>query len=159
NVADEAVARCVSDVRQALDDVEQRFIKTVPRRGYRFAAAISLRANDPGESTLLLPDKPSIAVVPFVNMTRGPQQEYVIDGVTEDIITELSRFHSLFVIGRSSSFSYKGRSPDARQVGRDLGVRYILEGSIRRSSNRIRVTAQLIDTLTCSHIWAERYDR
>src|SRR5262249_31148113 len=92
-------------------------------------------------------------------MTGDPEQEYFTDGVTEDIITELSRFHSLFVIARNSSFSYKAKSPDIRQVSRDLGVRYVLEGSIRRSSNRIRVTAQLIDTLTGSHIWAERYDR
>src|SRR5262249_32753745 len=106
-----------------------------------------------------LPDKPSIAVLPFINMSGDPEQEYFTDGVTEDIITELSRFHSLFVIARNSSFSYKGKSPDIRQVGRELGVRYVLEGSIRKSANRIRVTAQLIDTLTANHIWAERYDR
>jgi adenylate cyclase len=110
--------------------------------------------------TLLpLPEKPSIAVLPFLNMSGDPEQEYFTDGITEDIITELSRFHSLFVIARNSSFSYKGKSPDIRQVGRDLGVRYVLEGSIRKSSNRIRVTGQLIDTLTGNHIWAERYDR
>ena len=108
---------------------------------------------------LALPDKPSIAVLPFQNMSGDPEQEYFTDGITEDIITELSRFHSLFVIARNSSFSYKGKSPDIRQVGRDLGVRYVLEGSIRKSSNRIRVTGQLIDTLTGNHIWAERYDR
>jgi TolB-like protein len=158
-VADESLARCVSDVRQALDDTEQRLIKTVPRRGYRFAAAISLRASEPKESTLALPDKPSIAVLPFLNMTGDPEQEYFTDGITEDIITEISRFHSLFVIARNSSFSYKGKTADVRRVGRDLGVRYVLEGSIRRSSNRIRVTAQLIDTFSGNHIWAERYDR
>ena len=92
-------------------------------------------------------------------MSGDPEQEYFTDGITEDIITELSRFHSLFVIARNSSFSYKGKSPDIRQVGRELGVRYVLEGSIRKSSNRIRVTGQLIDTLTGNHIWAERYDR
>jgi len=108
---------------------------------------------------LALPDKPSIAVLPFLNMSGDPEQEYFTDGMTEDIITELSRFHSLFVIARNSSFSYKGKSPDVRQVGRELGVRYVLEGSIRKSSNRIRVTGQLIDTLTGNHIWAERYDR
>jgi adenylate cyclase len=106
-----------------------------------------------------LPDKPSIAVLPFQNMSGDPEQEYFTDGITEDIITELSRFHSLFVIARNSSFSYKGKSPDIRLVGRELGVRYILEGSIRKSSNRIRATGQLVDTLTGSHIWAERYDR
>ena len=111
------------------------------------------------DAPLTLPDKPSIAVLPFLNMSGDPEQEYFTDGITEDIITELSRFHSLFVIARNSSFSYKGKSPDTRHVGKDLGVRYVLEGSIRRSSNRIRVTGQLIDTLTGNHIWAERYDR
>ena len=114
---------------------------------------------EPTTSALALPDKPSIAVLPFQNMSGDPEQEYFTDGITEDIITELSRFHSLFVIARNSSFSYKGKSPDIRQVGRELGVRYVLEGSIRKSSNRIRVTGQLIDTLTGNHIWAERYDR
>jgi adenylate cyclase len=115
-------------------------------------------ATEPTTSTLALPDKPSIAVLPFENMSGDPDQEYFTDGVTEDIITELSRFHSLFVIARNSSFTYKGKSPDIRQVGRELGVRYVLEGSIRKSSNRIRVTCQLIDTLSGNHIWAERYD-
>jgi adenylate cyclase len=115
--------------------------------------------SEPDTPTLALPDNPSIAVLPFLNMTGDPEQEYFTDGITEDIITDLSRFHSLFVIARNSSFSYKGKSPDIRQVGRDLGVRYVLEGSIRKSSNRIRVTGQLIDTLTGNHIWAERYDR
>jgi adenylate cyclase len=115
----------------------------------------------PSASTtaLPLPDKPSIAVLPFQNMSGDPEQEYFTDGISEDIITELSRFHSLFVIARNSSFSYKGKSPDVRQIGRELGVRYVLEGSIRKASNRIRVTAQLIDALTGNHIWAERYDR
>ncbi len=108
---------------------------------------------------LPLPDKPSIAVLPFQNMSGDPEQEFFADGITEDVITDLSRFHSLFVIARNSSFAYKGKSPDIRQVGRELGVRYVLEGSIRKSSNRIRVTGQLIDTLTGNHIWAERYDR
>ena len=92
-------------------------------------------------------------------MSGDPEQEYFTDGITEDIITELSRFHSLFVIARNSSFSYRGKSADIHKVGRELGVRYVLEGSIRKSERRIRVTAQLIDTLTGSHIWAERYDR
>jgi len=108
---------------------------------------------------LSLPDKPSIAVLPFVNMSGEPEQEYFTDGITEDIITELSRFHSLFVIARNSSFSYKGQSPDIRRVGQELGVRYVLEGSIRKSAQRIRVTAQLIDALSGNHLWAEKYDR
>jgi adenylate cyclase len=108
---------------------------------------------------LALPDRPSIAVLPFQNMSGDPEQEYFADGMTEDVITELSRFRSLFVIARNSSFSYKDKSPDIRQVGRELGVRYVLEGSIRRAANRIRVTAQLIDSTSGSHVWAERYDR
>src|SRR5262249_24076574 len=108
---------------------------------------------------LPLPDKPSSAVLPFQNMSGDPEQEYFADGVTDDIITELSRFHSLFIIARHSSSSYKAKSLGLRQVGRDLGVRYVLDGSIRKSSNRIRVIGQLIDTLTGNHIWAERYDR
>ena len=118
-----------------------------------------LDALDAGASSLALPDKPSIAVLPFQNMSGDPEQEHFTDGITEDIITELSRFHSLFVIARNSSFSYKGKSPDIQQVGRDLGVRYVLEGSIRKSSNRIRVIGQLVDTFTGNHLWAERYDR
>ena len=117
-------------------------------------AAPSITAID-----LSLPDKPSIAVLPFVNMSGDPEQEYFTDGITEDIITELSRFHSLFVIARNSSFSYKGQSPDIRRVGKELGVRYVLEGSIRKSAQRIRVTGQLIDALTGNHLWAEKYDR
>ena len=110
-------------------------------------------------STLALPDKPSIAVLPFTNLSGDPEQEYFTDGMIEEIITALSRSKSLFVIARNSWFSYKGKTVDIRQVGRDLGVRYVLEGSLRRSSDRIRVTGQLIDTLTGNHIWAERYDR
>ncbi len=117
-------------------------------------AAPSITAID-----LSLPDKPSIAVLPFVNMSGDPEQEYFTDGITEDIITELSRFHSLFVIARNSSFSYKGQSPDIRRVGKELGVRYVLEGSIRKSAQRIRVTGQLIDALTGNHLWAEKYGR
>ncbi len=112
-----------------------------------------------GGIDLSLPDKPSIAVLPFANMSGDPEQEYFTDGVTEDIITELSRFHSLFVIARNSTFTYKGKAADVRTVAKELGVRYVLEGSIRRAANRIRVTAQLIDASTGNHIWAERYDR
>ena len=108
---------------------------------------------------LELPDRPSIAVLPFQNMSGDPEQEYFVDGLVEEIITALSSFKSLFVIARNSSFSYKGKSPDIRQVGRELGVRYVLEGSIRKSANRVRLAAQLIDTQTGNHIWAERYDR
>jgi adenylate cyclase len=108
---------------------------------------------------LLLPDKPSIAVLPFVNMSGDSEQEFFADGMTEDIITGLSRFRSLFVIARNSTFGYKGKSPDVREVARDLGVRYILEGSVRRGGELIRITGQLIDAETGNHLWAERYER
>ena len=146
-----------------VDQGEQQ-VKNIPHPVRAFAlrtdgkpAAKSVPAA--GEIDLSLPDKPSIAVLPFTNMSGDPEQEYFTDGVTEDIITELSRFHSLFVIARNSSFTYKGKAADVRTVAKELGVRYILEGSIRRAGNRIRVTGQLIDTLTGNHLWAERYDR
>ena len=107
---------------------------------------------------LALPDKPSIAVLPFQNMSGDPEQEYFADGMVEDIITALSRFKSLFVIARNSSFTYKGKAVDVRVVARELGVRYVLEGSIRRAGNRIRVTAQLIDSSSGNHVWADKYD-
>jgi TolB-like protein len=108
---------------------------------------------------LPLPDKPSIAVLPFTNLSGDPEQDYFADGVVEDIITGLSRIKWVFVIARNSSFAYKGRAMDVKQVGRELGVRYVLEGSVRKSSNRVRITAQLIDTATGMHIWADHYDR
>jgi adenylate cyclase len=129
-----------------------------PVRVYRWTDA----AADPmpgTEGALPLPDKPSIAVLPFTNMSGDPEQEYFSDGITEDIITELSRFSSLFVIARNSSFTYKGQPVDVRRVAQELGVRYVLEGSIRRAGKRVRITAQLIDSETGNHIWAERYDR
>ncbi|MEO6746767.1 MAG: adenylate/guanylate cyclase domain-containing protein [Caldimonas sp.] len=108
---------------------------------------------------LSLPDRPSVAVLAFNNMSGDPEQEYFTDGITEDIITELSRFDSLFVIARNSSFTYKGEPVDVKKVSRELGVRYVVEGSIRRSAERIRVTAQLIDSFSGKHVWAEKYDR
>jgi len=117
------------------------------------------RRDLPVRPVLPLPDKPSIAVMPFENLNRDPKQEYLADGVSEDIITELSRFSVLFIIARNSSFKYKGQAVDLRQVGRELGVRYALEGSIRRGGDRVRITAQLIETETGTHRWAEHYDR
>jgi adenylate cyclase len=108
---------------------------------------------------LPLPDKPSIAVLPFDNQSGDPEQEYFADGIAEDIITGLSRFHWFFVIARNSSFSFKGSSPDVRTVAHELGVQYVLKGSVRKAGNRVRITAQLIDGTTGSHVWAERYDR
>jgi TolB-like protein/class 3 adenylate cyclase len=107
---------------------------------------------------LTLPDKPSIAVLPFQNMSGDPEQEYFVDGMVEEITTAISRLPWLFVIARNSSFAYKGKSPDLRQVGRELGVRYVLEGSVRKAGNRVRITGQLIDTTTGAHIWADRFD-
>ncbi len=106
-----------------------------------------------------LPDKPSIAVLPFINMSDDPEQEYFSDGITEDIITDLSKVSGLFVVARNSSFTYKGKAVKVRVVGRELGVRHVLEGSVRKSGNRVRITAQLIDAATGNHVWAERYDR
>ncbi len=157
-------------------------VATVPGRGYRFAMEVRERGTDtlsatqqaamastpdpapatttaPGETALPLPDKPSIAVLPLVNLGGDSEQDYFIDGITEDIITELSRFRSLFVIARNSTFSYKGKAVDVRTIAKELGVRYVVEGSIRRAANRIRVTAQLIDALTGAQLWAEKYDR
>jgi adenylate cyclase len=109
--------------------------------------------------TLPLPDKPSIAVLPFANMSGDPEQEYFSDGITEDVITALSRFRWFFVIARNSTFTYKGKTVDVKTVAQDLGVRYVLEGSVRKAGNRVRITAQLIDAATSLHVWAERYDR
>ena len=108
--------------------------------------------------TLALPDKPSIAVLPFQNLSGDPEQEYFADGVVEEITTALSRFRQLFVIARNSSFTYKGRALEVKQVGRELGVRYLLEGSVRKSANRVRIAGQLIDATTGAHLWADRFD-
>ena len=115
----------------------------------------------PIESTqaLALPDKPSIAVLPFQNMSGDPEQEYFADGMVEEIITALSRFKWLFVIARNSSFTFKGKAVDVKEVGRRLGVRYVLEGSVRKASGKVRITGQLIDAVTGAHIWADRFER
>src|SRR5207302_1650784 len=119
------------------------------------------RRREAGEGSLALPlpDKPWVAVLPFTNMSADPEQEFFADGIAEDVITALSRYPSLFVIARNSSFTYKGRAVDVKQVGRELGVRYVLEGSVRKAGNRIRVTAQLVEAGTGNHVWADRYDR
>jgi len=171
-VSDSALTTRVNAARSAIGDSgeEQRLIKTLPRKGFRFVGRVqeeqvpgrTLDGGTPVEPprpALALPDRPSIAVLAFTNMSGDPGQDYFSDGITEDIITGLSRFSELFVIARNSSFQYKGRSPDIRQVGRELGVRYVLEGSIRRAGDRVRITAQLIDAVTGAHRWAERYDR
>ena len=119
------------------------------------AVPTRLRVDD---AALTLPDRPSIAVLPFANMSGDPEQEYFADGMVEDIITALSRVRWLFVIARNSSFTYKGQAVDVKQVGRELGVRYVLEGSVRKAGNRVRITAQLIEAETGTHIWADRFD-
>ncbi len=128
-----------------------------PVRIYRIAGHEA--AAVPAKALLALPDKPSIAVLPFTNMSGDPEQEYFSDGISEDIITELSRFRSLFVIARNSSFHYKGQSPKVQQIGQELGVQYVVEGSVRKAANRVRVTAQLVEARSGNHLWAERYDR
>lgn len=172
-VTDESLARCISEVRQAIADADQKIIKTVPRRGYRFSSAVSQHPEnaEPATVAATLPagtkagiesritDRASIAVLPFSNLSGDPQQEYFSDGITDDIITELSRFSELAVIARNSTFQYKGKAIDVRDVRRQLGVRYVLEGTIRRVGERIRINAKLIDADSGAHLWAERYDR
>ena len=170
-VGDDALTSCIQELRQALGDDARapRYIETRHRRGYRLVEPITIISEDevlgaPRDghhlsSPLSLPDRPSIAVLPFVNMSGKGDQEHFTDGVTEDLITGLSRIHWLFVIARNSTFQYKAKHPDIRQVGRELGVRYVLEGSVRRQGKRLRITAQLIDAITGGHHWAERYDR
>jgi len=160
------VSQAVHDqVRDRLDldfeDMGVHELKNIARpvQVYRIRTAEESKAAPALDSPMPLPDKPSIAVLPFSNMSGDPEQEYFADGIVEDILTGLARLRWLFVIARNSSFSYKGRNVDVRQVGRELGVRYVLEGSVRRGGNRIRITAQLIEAETGNHIWAERYDR
>lgn len=143
------------------DDLgEQRFHNIVePVHAFRIRSTSTTAAPSPGADALPRPDKPSIAVLPFTNMSGDPDQEYFSDGITEDILTELSRFHEFTVIARNSSFRYKGHSPKIEDVGRELGVKYVVEGSVRKIGNRVRVTVQLIDSTSAAHIWAERYDR
>jgi len=156
-VTDDSLTRCLSDVRLALGDAEQRIIKTVPRRGYMFAAKVSKPAAE--AAALPPPDRPSIAVLPFNNRSGDPQQDYFADGISEDLITSLSKFAGLFVIARHSAFRYRGSDIDVRQIGRELGVRYLLVGSVRRDAGRVRITAQLVDAGTTAQLWAEHYDR
>ena len=161
-----SISRAVHDqvrdrIKITFEDKGEVALKNIARPVQVFAVAgansgVSVKATPPA---LALPDKPSIAVLPFQNMSGDPEQEYFADGMVEDIITALSRFKWLFVIARNSTFTYKGRSVDIRQVGRELGVRYVLEGSVRRATDRVRITAQLIDAETRAHIWADRYDR
>ena len=141
------------------------WIETLPRRGYRYVGPVAVKEQENQgaagneQPALAPPDKPSLAVMPFTNMSGDPEQEYFADGMVEEIITGLSRIKWLFVIARNSSFIYKGQAVNVGRVGRELGVRYVLEGSVRKAGERVRVSGQLIETETSVHLWAERYDR
>jgi TolB-like protein len=179
-VSESTITSHINAVRKAIGDTgeEQRLVRTVARKGYRFVGEIKVgeigearQPDRPGTGVpapadpkeipppvLVLPDKPSITVLPFQNLSGDPEQEYFADGVVEDIIAALSRIRWLFVIARNSSFTYKGRAVDLKEVGRELGVRYALEGSVRKSGNKLRITGQLIDATTGTHLWAERFE-
>ena len=176
-VSESTLSSHINAVRKAVGDSgkQQRLIHTVARKGFRFVGEVreAQASGDRGAAKLTLPtrsdetsqapalaypDKPSIVVLPFQNMSGDPEQDYFADGMVEDITTALSRMHWLFVIARNSSFTYKGRGVDVKQVGRELCVRYVLEGSVRRAANRVRITGQLIDAATGVHLWAERFE-
>jgi TolB-like protein len=154
----------IAALRRALAVVPggENWIETLPRRGYRFIGpAIKVESAETvakTETTLRPPDIPSIAILPFQNLSGDPEQEYFADGIVEEIITALSRFQHLFVIARNSTFSYKGRAVDVTEVGRALGVRYVLEGSVRKSQNRVRIAGQLIEASSSKQLWADRFD-
>src|SRR5438132_4418176 len=162
------ISRTVRDhIRDKLayrfDDMGEQQVKNIARpvRVYRVSdiRGGSQIPSAPALPTLPLPDKPSVAVLPFTNMSAEPEQEFFADGIAEDVITALSRYPSLFVIARNSCFTYKGRAVDLKQVGRELGVRYVLEGSVRKAAGKVRITGQLIDATTGAHIWADRFER
>jgi len=174
-VSESTLTSHINAARRAIGDNgrEQHLIRTIARKGFRFvgdvreeqpAAGLSCAGSgdasqqQPSAHVLALPDKPSIAALPFLNLSGEIEQEYFTDGIVEDIISALSRIRWLFVIARNSSFTYKGGAVDVTQVGRELGVRYVLEGSVRKSADRLRITGQLIDATTGAHIWAERFE-
>jgi len=174
-VSESTMTSHINAVRKAIGDSgeEQRLLRTVARKGFRFVGDVRegqssdgfgsqktepAKSNETSAQALALPDKPSIAALPFLNLSGDPEQEYFADGVVEDVITALSRIRWLFVIARNSSFTYKGRAVDVKQVGRELGVRYVLEGSVRKAASRVRITGQLIDATTGAHLWADRFE-
>jgi TolB-like protein len=176
-VSDSTLTSHINAARKAVGDSggEQKLIRTVPRKGLRFVGTVLSQADgvetapdtgspgaethEPARPALPLPDRPAIAVLPFINMSGDPEQEYFSDGISEDIITALSKLRWFFVIARNSSFIYKGKAVHMKQVAEELGVGYVIEGSVRKGGDRVRITAQLNDVATGSHIWAERYDR
>jgi TolB-like protein/cytochrome c-type biogenesis protein CcmH/NrfG len=167
-VSESTLTSRINAARRAVGDTgeEQRLIRTVARKGVRFVgevtelSAMAIPAvTDPAPAGLPLPDRPAIAVLPFTNMSGEAEQDYFSDGISEDIITALSKLRWFFVVARNSSFIYKGRTVHLRQVADELGVRYVVEGGVRKEGDRVRITAQLNDVATGSHLWAERYDR
>jgi len=169
-VSESALTTAINAARAALGDSggAQRLIKTLPRKGFRFvgevrvekeastvAACVSVGAP---EESLPLPDRPSLAVLPFTNIGADPEQDYFADGIVEEILTALSRMRWLFVIARNSNFTYKGRMVDVKEVGQELGVRYVLQGSVRKAAQRLRITAQLVDAATGANLWADRFE-
>ena len=158
-VTEELLTQCVSELRTAFGEDGQRIIKTVPKRGYLFSAAVGLAPDVAIRAASCSAPGPSVAVLPFANLSGDSSQEYLSDGITEDIINGLSYFSDMSIIARNSSFSYKGRAIDVRDVGRQLGAGYIVEGSVRRFGDRIRITAQLVDASSGVRRWAERFDR
>jgi adenylate cyclase len=160
-ISEDAFRQVRGKVEAEFDDLGEQSLKNIARslRAYGVGSSSAARHPISPAAALPLPDKPSIAVLPFANMSSDPEQEFFADGIAEDVITALSRYPSVFVIARNSCFTYKGRAVDVKVIGRELGVRYVLEGSLRKSGNRIRVTAQLVEAETGRHVWAERYDR
>jgi TolB-like protein len=169
-VSESTLTSHINAVRKAIGDTgeEQRLVRTLARKGYRFVGDVreaaaserpdAAKPHDSATPVLALPDRPSIAVLPFLNLSGDPAQDYFVDGVVDDIISVLSRMRWLFVIARNSSFTYKGRAVDVKQVGRELGVRYVLEGSVRKAANRVRITGQLIDATAGTNLWSERFE-
>ena len=169
-VSDSTLTSRINAARKAVGDSgeEQRVIRTIARKGIRFVSDVRMQRDvaepataDAEQSTTTVPlaDRPAIAVLPFVNMSGDPEQEYFSDGISEDIITALSKLRWFLVIARNSSFAYKGKAVNIKQIGQDLGVNYVVEGSVRKGGDRVRITVQLNDVTTGSHIWAERFDR
>jgi TolB-like protein len=171
-VSDSTLTSRINAARVAIGDSgeDQKLIRTIPRKGFRFVASVIEQLHDiqpaaapPEQSSprpaLPLLERPAIAVLPFSNMSGDREQEYFSDGISEDIITALSKLRWFFVIARNSSFVYKGKAVHLKQVAEELGVRYVVEGSVRKDGDLVRITAQLIDTTTGSHIWADHYDR
>jgi TolB-like protein/Tfp pilus assembly protein PilF len=169
-VSESTLSSRLTAVRQAVGDSgeTQRLIRTIPRKGFRFIGQVTEQKNDlpppdsrptyPQAEGLRLPDKPSIAVLPFRNLSDDIAQEYFVDGIVEDITIALSQFSQLFVVARSSSFTYKGRNVEVKQIGQELGVRYVLEGSIRKAAGQVRITVQLINSRTAVQLWAAHFD-